>query len=53
MCSFVVPDAKQFGIKKIQVDEQIGMSLGLLAVAQNTPLLVPSKNGNNRRTGSL
>ena len=25
MCSFVVPDAKQFGIKKIQVDEQIGI----------------------------
>ena len=26
MCSFVVPDAKQFGIKKIQVDEQIGIT---------------------------
>ena len=26
MCSFVVPDAKQFGIKKIQVDEHIGMT---------------------------
>ena len=25
MCSFVVPDAKQFGIKKIQVDEHIGI----------------------------
>ena len=25
MCSFVVPDAKQFGIKKKQVDEQIGI----------------------------
>ena len=32
MCSFVVPDAKQFGIKKIQVDEQIGMNYGYLFI---------------------
>ena len=35
MCSFVVPDAKQFGIKKIQVDEQIGI---MFAVRYSYPV---------------
>ena len=49
MCSFVVPDAKQFGIKKIQVDEHIGISahLFITVLAYHAVHLIRTRLRNN------